>query len=161
MPVPRHVAKWHGYPEQKNFEPTIFTNNRFMKDEHRTNFNELTPFRARERAVELARSKNAKWLPDGISQQYHYDQRNPYEQYHSLIDTLRRGSCHPAIATMIQPVLQILIIDHEVNNNENNVEDEDDDTIIHDDSIPAKKTKQQIITMTSNNNWIWMVAPIV
>lgn len=108
LPVPRHVAKWHGYPEPTFLEPQNYTNNRFTNLDVITDFDTMTPYQARRKAIELARSKNAEWLPDGVSQQYHTQQRASYEQYQTLIGTLRPGECDATIVTMIQPVLQIL-----------------------------------------------------
>lgn len=108
MPIPRHVAKWHGYPEQVWFEPKNYTNNRFTADEDRTDFNALSPFRARQKAVELARSKNAEWLPDGVSQAWHQKQREPYESYQTLMGTLRKGDIDESVREQIQPVLKVL-----------------------------------------------------
>ena len=108
MAVPRHVAKWHGYPEPIYFEPQNFTNNRFTKDEDRTDFDALTPFRARQRAVELARAKNAEWLPDGVSQAWHEKQRAPYEVKQTLMGTLRKGECDQDLVEQIRPVLKVL-----------------------------------------------------
>jgi hypothetical protein len=108
LPVPRHVAKWHGYPEPTFYEPSNFTNNRFTKDEDRTNFDALSPYRARVRAVELARSKNAEWLPDGVSQAWHQKQRQPYETYQTLMGTLRSGDIDEALKEQIQPALKVL-----------------------------------------------------
>lgn len=127
MPIPRHVAKWHGYPEQVWFEPKNFTNNRFTADADRTDFDALTPFRARERAVELARAKNAEWLPDGVSQAWHQTQRQPYEDYATLMGTLRQGEIDENVREQIQPVLDVLgscvdlLSTHEITkaNNEN------------------------------------------
>lgn len=106
MELPRHVAKWHGYPEQMFFEPKNFTNNRFT--EHPTDFSQLTPYRARQRAVEMARSKNAEWLPDGVSQAWHRQQRQPYENHDTLVGTLRKGNCDGETVELIQPALQVL-----------------------------------------------------
>jgi hypothetical protein len=104
MVIPRHVAKWHGYPEQENFEPKNFTNNRFT--ENPTDFNKLTPYRARQLAVEMARSRNAEWLPNGVSQKWHKEQREPYEKYQTLVGTLRKGECDEAVVEQIRPVLE-------------------------------------------------------
>merc|ERR1711935_917726 len=49
MPVPRNVAKWYGYPEPLSLPPKNYTNNRFTKPEDMTNFDEMIPFRARQR----------------------------------------------------------------------------------------------------------------
>jgi hypothetical protein len=106
MQVPRHVAKWHGYPEKMNFEPKDFFNNRFT--EKPTDFDQMTPFRARQRAVEMARAKNAEWLPEGVSYQWHQSQRAPYERYGTNVGTLRPGECDPALVEQIQPALRIL-----------------------------------------------------
>ena len=106
LPVPAHVAKWHGYPEQVWFEPKNFTNNRFT--DNPTDFDALSPHRARVRAVELARAKNAEWLPPGVSQQWHRDQRAPYEKVGTLVGTLEPGECDPELVALIQPALNIL-----------------------------------------------------
>jgi len=106
MPIPRHVAKWHGYPEQVFLEPKNFTNNRFT--ESPTDFDSMTPYQARVKAVELARAKNAEWLPDGVSQQWHKDQRAPYEAVGTLVGTLKPGHCDPELVQLVQPALNIL-----------------------------------------------------
>ena len=108
MPVPRNVAKWYGYPEPLSLEPKNYTNNRFTKPEELTNFDEMTPFRARQRAIELARSNNAEWMPDGVSQAWHQEQRRPYDEQETLIGTLRKGHCDPDTLEMIKPALQVL-----------------------------------------------------
>eukprot|EP00535_Pseudo-nitzschia_heimii_P008088 CAMPEP_0197183370 /NCGR_PEP_ID=MMETSP1423-20130617/7781_1 /TAXON_ID=476441 /ORGANISM="Pseudo-nitzschia heimii, Strain UNC1101" /LENGTH=577 /DNA_ID=CAMNT_0042633947 /DNA_START=168 /DNA_END=1901 /DNA_ORIENTATION=+ len=108
MPVPRNVAKWYGYPEPLSLPPKNYTNNRFTKPEDLTNFDEMTPHRARERAVELARSNNAEWMPDGVSQSWHQEQRRPYEEQETLIGTLRKGHCDPDTLEMIKTALQVL-----------------------------------------------------
>lgn len=106
MEIPRHVAKWHGYPEQTSFEPKNYTNNRFTDEP--TDFDALTPHRARQRAVELARSQNAEWLPPRVSKQWHYDQRQPYEEHKTLVGTLKAGECDADLVEQIQPALKIL-----------------------------------------------------
>eukprot|EP00529_Nitzschia_sp_RCC80_P012436 CAMPEP_0113454724 /NCGR_PEP_ID=MMETSP0014_2-20120614/8011_1 /TAXON_ID=2857 /ORGANISM="Nitzschia sp." /LENGTH=581 /DNA_ID=CAMNT_0000346139 /DNA_START=24 /DNA_END=1769 /DNA_ORIENTATION=- /assembly_acc=CAM_ASM_000159 len=108
LPVPRHAAKWYGYPEVTKYPRQNYTNNRFTKLEDLTNFDELTPFRARQRAVELARAKNAEWMPDGVSQAWHMEQRRPYEERGTLVGSLRTGDCDPEIVEKIQPALKIL-----------------------------------------------------
>jgi hypothetical protein len=104
--VPRHVAKWHGYPEQMHFEPKDFYHNRFT--DNPTDFNTMTPFRARQRAVEMARAKNAEWLPVEVPYSWHQAQRAPYEKYSTLMGTLRKGECDPTRVEQIQPALRIL-----------------------------------------------------
>jgi len=108
MPVPRNVAKWYGYPEPLSLPPKNYTNNRFTKPEDLTNFDEMSPFRARQRAIELARSNNAEWMPDGVSQAWHQEQRRPYDVQETLVGTLRKGQCDPDILEMIKPALQVL-----------------------------------------------------
>ncbi|MGK3747364.1 MAG: hypothetical protein ACI90V_014228 [Bacillariaceae sp.] len=108
MPVPRNVAKWYGYPEPVKFESKNYTNNRFTKTEDLTNFDELTPFRARQKAIELARSNNAEWMADGVSQGWHQKQRRPYDQQETLVGTLRKAECDPDTVETIRPALQVL-----------------------------------------------------
>lgn len=108
MEIPRHTAKWHGYPEPVFFDPKPFENNRFTKPEDKTDFTKLTPFQARQKAVELARAKNAEWLPDGVSQTWHAEQRQPYEAYGTDVGTLRQGHIDAATVEQAQPALEIL-----------------------------------------------------
>lgn len=108
LAVPRHVAKWYGYPEQVFFEPKNYTNNRFTPEGQGTDFSKLDPHRARVKAVELARAKNADWLPDGVSQAWHTQQRQPYEDMGTLVGTFRQGECDPEIVEQIQPALKVL-----------------------------------------------------
>ena len=108
LAVPRHVAKWYGYPEMIKYPPKNYTNNRFTKVEDLTNFDALDPHRARVRAVELARDNNAEWLPHGVSQQWHKDQRQIYEDHGTLVGSLRKGECDPDIVELIQPALKVL-----------------------------------------------------
>ena len=106
MPVPRHAAKWHGYPEPMYFEPKNYTNNRFTDSP--TDFDSMTPHRARTTAVEYARAKNAEWLPEQVSFDFHADQRAPYDEYGTLVGTLKPGEVDPEIKEQIQPALNIL-----------------------------------------------------
>ena len=108
MPVPRDVAKWYGYPEPLFLPKKNYTNNRFTKPEDLTNFDKMTPFRARQRAVELARANNAEWMPDGVSQAWHEEQRRPYEVQGTLAGTTRKGHCDPDVLEAIKPALQVL-----------------------------------------------------
>ncbi|KAL7577781.1 hypothetical protein ACA910_010538 [Epithemia clementina (nom. ined.)] len=108
MEVPLHVAKWHGYPELTHFKPQNFTNNRFTAPQNRTDFSKLTPFRARQLAVEMARSQNAEWMPAHVSLAAHAKIRQPYEKYQTLVGTLRKGECEAAIVEQMQPALAIL-----------------------------------------------------
>jgi hypothetical protein len=106
MAIPRHVAKWHGYPDQVFLEPKNYTNNRFT--ENPTDFDAMTPFRARQKAVELARAQNAEWLPPGVSQKWHQEQRQPYDTVGTLVGTLQAGECDADLVAQIQPALQVL-----------------------------------------------------
>lgn len=130
LEIPRHQAVWHGYPDQTHFEPQNFTNNRFTSDENRTDFDAMTPFRARQRAVELARAKNAEWLPNGKSQEWHTKQRQPYEAAGTLVGTLRPGHVDENIKQQIQPALDILgsIVDllsiQQIKSDSGNIEDD-------------------------------------
>jgi len=108
MPVPRNVAKWYGYPEPMGFESKNYTNNRFTELENLTNFDELPVFRARQKAIELARSNNAEWMADGVSQAWHQQQRQPYEVQETLVGTLRKGECDPDTVEMMKPALSVL-----------------------------------------------------
>lgn len=108
MPVPRHVAKWYGYPEELRYPAKNYTNNRYTPLENLTNFDKMTPYQARVRAVELARSNNAEWMPDGVSQAWHTEQRRPYEQVGTLVGTLRKGEADPELVEAIQPALKVL-----------------------------------------------------
>jgi len=108
MTIPRHVAKWHGAPDPLKFPPKPYSNNRFTKPEDLTNFDAMDPYQARTRAVELARSNNAEWLPDGVSQSWHQAQRQPYEVVGTLVGSLRKGECDADIVELIQPALKVL-----------------------------------------------------
>jgi hypothetical protein len=108
LPVPRNVAKWFGYPEPLRYPPQNYTNNRFTKTEDLTNFDALGPYRARRKAVELARAKNAEWMPDGVSQEYHRSQRQPYDDHGTLVGSLVKGESDPDIVELIQPALKVL-----------------------------------------------------
>ena len=106
--IPRRVATWYGYPEPMYLTPQNFSNNRFTDLDRMTNFDAMSPYDARKKAVELARSKNAEWLPNGVSQKWHQSQRAPYEKYATKIGTLQPGDCDPQLVSMIQPALSIL-----------------------------------------------------
>jgi hypothetical protein len=108
LPVPRHVAKWHGYPEQLKYPQKNYTNNRFTEIGQLTNFDAMTPYQARRKAVELARAKNSEWLPEQVSYDYHKAQRQPYEDVGTLVGSLRKGECDPDLVEIIQPALRVL-----------------------------------------------------
>ena len=109
MQVPRHVAKWHGYPEPMSYPHKNETNNRFLEDTpNPTDWSKLDPWRARRKAVELARAQNADWLPPGKSQQWHASKRAPYEKIGTLVGTLRPGPIDESLREQIQPALDVL-----------------------------------------------------
>jgi hypothetical protein len=108
MKIPRHVAKWYGYNEPLKFPPQNYTNNRYTKVGDMTNFDAMDPFRARQRAVELARAKNAEWMPEGVSHAWHTEKRRPYEEIGTLVGSLRKGECDPDVVERIQPALSVL-----------------------------------------------------
>ncbi|CAJ1955191.1 unnamed protein product [Cylindrotheca closterium] len=108
MVVPRHVATWVGYPEKLSYPKKKYTNNRFTKEGDLTNFDAMTPFRARQRATELARAKNAEWLPDGVSQAWHKSERQIYEDIGTLVGSFRKGEIDEDVKELIQPALKVL-----------------------------------------------------
>ncbi len=72
MQVPRHVAKWHGYPMPNAYPQKNYTNNRFTKEEDVTPFDDYDPHKARKLAVQYARAKNCEWLPVGVSEKNYW-----------------------------------------------------------------------------------------
>jgi len=105
---PRHVAKWHGEPPLEVYPPKPWTNNRFTKDEDRTDFSGLSPYRARKKALELARSKNNEWLPKGMSEAYHHERTKIFEEKGLLVGSLKKGQCDPEVVERIRPALDVL-----------------------------------------------------
>ncbi|KAL3943303.1 MAG: hypothetical protein SGBAC_002631 [Bacillariaceae sp.] len=108
LKIPRHVATWHGYPEKLSYPKKKYTNNRFTKEGDLTNFDAMTPFRARQRAAELARAKNAEWMPDGVSQAWHKSQRQIYEDRGTLVGSFQKGEIDEDVKALIQPALKVL-----------------------------------------------------
>jgi hypothetical protein len=108
MEIPRHVARWHGYPDQMFFEPKNYTNNRFTDPDQRIDYDAMDPYRARKKAVQQARAKNAEWMPAKVSLEWHRAQRQPYEEYGTSVGTLRRGECDAQLVETIQPALAVL-----------------------------------------------------
>ena len=107
-PVPRYVAKWYGYPEQTSFPKKDFMNNRFTKPEDKTDFKVLSPFRARKKAIELARSTNNEWLPDGMSREHKLKRQAIYKEKKVLVGSLEKGDIDKDVEKRIQPALKIL-----------------------------------------------------
>lgn len=108
--VPRHLAKWHGYPEPMSFPHKNYTNNFFLEDTpNPTDWAKLTPYQARRKAVELARAQNAEWLPNGKSQAWHNSQREPYDRAGTLVGSLRKAEVmDETLVKAIQPALDVL-----------------------------------------------------
>eukprot|EP00569_Conticribra_weissflogii_P002686 CAMPEP_0171334344 /NCGR_PEP_ID=MMETSP0878-20121228/4595_1 /TAXON_ID=67004 /ORGANISM="Thalassiosira weissflogii, Strain CCMP1336" /LENGTH=485 /DNA_ID=CAMNT_0011835415 /DNA_START=32 /DNA_END=1489 /DNA_ORIENTATION=- len=108
MEVPRHMAKWHGYPEQLSFPKKDYFNNRFTKEEDRTDFDKLGPAKARVVAVQMARAKNNEWLPKGTSEEYHRRKTAIYKEKGVITGSTLKGDANPEIVAKIQPALDIL-----------------------------------------------------
>lgn len=108
MEVPRHTAKWHGYPEILSYPKQDYMNNRFTKPEDKTDFDALGPALARVKAVELARAKNNEWLPKGVSEEYHRKKTAIYKEKGVITGSTLKGEADEDIAAKIQPALEIL-----------------------------------------------------
>lgn len=106
--VPRHVATWHGYHQETKFPKKDFMNNRFTKPEDKTDFTKLDPYRARQKAVEMARSKNCEWLPEGYSEQYKMKKTAGFRRLNVLAGSLKEGDKDPQIVERIRPVMKVL-----------------------------------------------------
>lgn len=106
--VPKHTAKWHGYPEQLSYPKKDYHNNRFTDPKVRTDFDALGPARARVVAVQMARAKNNEWLPAGTSQEYHRSKTAIYKEKGVLTGSTLPGKCNPDIVAKIQPALDTL-----------------------------------------------------
>lgn len=108
MTIPRHVATWYGEPEELYYPKKNYTNNRFTKAGDLTNFDAMDPYRARRRAIELARAKNSEWMPEGVSHEWHQDQRRIYDERGTVVGSLREGEIDPDVVELIQPALKVL-----------------------------------------------------
>jgi len=108
MEVPRNVAPWHGYHEELQFPKKDFMNNRFTKPEDKTDFTKLDPFQARQKAVQLARSKNNEWLPEGYSEEYKSKKTKGFHRLKLLVGSLKEGPKDPDVVEKIQPCLKVL-----------------------------------------------------
>lgn len=108
MEVPRHTAKWYGYPQKVKYPDKPDLENRFTKEEAKTDFSKLTPFQARKKAIELARSKNNEWLPKGKSVEFHNSRTEIFKKKGLLVGSLQKGDINPEIKSKIQPVLNVL-----------------------------------------------------
>ncbi|KAL3770776.1 hypothetical protein ACHAW5_008386 [Stephanodiscus triporus] len=106
--VPRHVAKWHGYPEQLSYPRREYTNNRFTRPEDRTDFDALGPAKARKVAVQMARSKNNEWLPAGTYEAHRERTTAIYRERGIIVGTTLPGEVDEMIANRIRPALDVL-----------------------------------------------------
>ncbi len=108
MEVPRHTAKWHGYPEQSSYPKKEYMNNRFTKPEDKTDFDALGPAMARKVAVQMARAKNNEWLPVGASESYHASKTAIYKEKGVITGSILAGYVDESIVAKIQPALDVL-----------------------------------------------------
>ena len=108
MEVPRHTAKWHGYPEQLSYPKQDYMNNRFTKPEDRTDFDALGAARARKVAVQMARAKNNEGLPAGTSADYHAGKTAIYKELGVITGSTLSGEIDGEVAAKIQPALDVL-----------------------------------------------------
>jgi hypothetical protein len=108
MEVPRHTSKWYGNPEETSYPDKPDLENQFTKPEVKTDFTQLTPFRARKKAIELARATNNEWLPKGTSEAYHNAKTNIFKEKGILVGSLIRGNVDPQVKSKIQPALDVL-----------------------------------------------------
>jgi hypothetical protein len=91
--VPRHAKPWYGamdmdenpYPERD------WMNNRFTAPEDKSDISHMGPYEARKHAVQLARSKNNEWLPDGYSQHRKTEQVKIFAEQKVLAGSLFKG----------------------------------------------------------------------
>ena len=105
---PRSVATWHGNPPLEKYPDKDFMNNRFTEPGTKTDFSNLTPYQARKKAVELARSKNNEWLPKGKSAAYLDAKTQIYLDKGVLAGSFMEGDKDPEVVAQIQPALDVL-----------------------------------------------------
>ena len=108
MEVPRHSAKWYGYPEKMSYPDKPELENRFTKPEDKTDFSKLTVYQARKKAIELARSKNNEWLPAGKSVEFHNSKTEIFKTKGVLTGSLMKGDIDEKVKSKIYSVLEIL-----------------------------------------------------
>ena len=109
--VPRNVATWYGDVEgetEKPFAPKAFENNRFTEPEDKTDFYSWDPTRARKTAIEIARSKNNEWLPEGVSEAYNNHQVRNFVKLDLLAGSMKTGECNPVLVEKIQPAMDVM-----------------------------------------------------
>ena len=108
LEVPRYQAKWYGYPEKMGYPDKPELENRFTKEEDKTDFTKLTVYQARKKAIELARSKNNEWLPKGKSIAFHNSRTDIFKEKGILTGSLMKGDIDEKVKAKIQPALDIL-----------------------------------------------------
>jgi len=108
MEVPRYQARWYGYPEQQRYPDKDVLENRFTDPKDATNFDEMTPHRARKTAVQMARAKNNEWLPEGKSAAFHNAKTDIYGKLGLTVGSLMKGEIDEAVVENIRPALDIL-----------------------------------------------------
>ena len=108
MDVPRHASKWYGYPEQMSYPDKPDIENRFTKPEEKTDFDGMTPYRARKTAIQLARSKNNEWLPKGKSVEFHNSKTDIYGKLGLKVGSLQEGEIDDKVKEKIEPALAVL-----------------------------------------------------
>eukprot|EP00591_Stephanopyxis_turris_P002860 CAMPEP_0195524568 /NCGR_PEP_ID=MMETSP0794_2-20130614/24476_1 /TAXON_ID=515487 /ORGANISM="Stephanopyxis turris, Strain CCMP 815" /LENGTH=333 /DNA_ID=CAMNT_0040654819 /DNA_START=321 /DNA_END=1322 /DNA_ORIENTATION=+ len=107
--APRNVKRWYGEKgEFDSYEEKDFMNNRFTKPEDKTDFTKFDPYRARRTAVQMARSKNNEWLPNGYAQKIISDKTKNFRRLNLIVGSLQRGECNPDVVEKIQPALRVL-----------------------------------------------------
>ena len=106
--VPRHTAKWYGYPEQIKYPDKPELENRFTTEEDKTDFSKLSVYQARKKAIELARSKNNEWLPKGKSVAFHNAKTDIFKKKGILTGSMMKGDIDEKVKAKIQPALDIL-----------------------------------------------------
>ena len=106
--VPRHQAKWYGYPEKMSYPNKPELENTFTKEEDKTDFKKLTVYQARKKAIELARSKNNEWLPKGKSVAFHNSKTDIFKKKGVLTGSLQKGEIDEGTKSQIQSALDVL-----------------------------------------------------
>uniref|UniRef100_A0A7S2W1W3 Uncharacterized protein n=1 Tax=Eucampia antarctica TaxID=49252 RepID=A0A7S2W1W3_9STRA len=108
MELPRHVSKWYGEPEAMSFPDKPPEENFFTPADKATNFDAMTPHRARKTAIQLARAKNNEWMPAGTSVAFHNSKTDVFSKLKLNVGSFKKGDIDPTIQTNIEPALSIL-----------------------------------------------------
>jgi len=106
--VPRYKARWYGYPEQDRYPDRDPLENRFTDPKDATDFDSMTPYRARKLAVQFARAKNNEWLPKGKSAAFHNAKTDVYGKLGLKVGSLIKGDIDTDVLSSIQPALDVL-----------------------------------------------------